>query len=124
MEKLKKWIFITLLFVIAFLFVASFLCHSSRFKILNTICLLFGMAGILQLEIAGLFKYLCSDLERIQNETNSDIATSHIVRQIYDMPIKSEHLLDIQYYLFSEKEIGFYLAMIGLVLQIILIWAS
>lgn len=124
MDKLKKWIFITLLFAIAFLFIAAFLCNNFRFKILNTICLLSGMAGVLQLEIAGLFKDLRSELERIQVETKSEIAPSHISRQVYDMPIKSEYLLDIQYYLFSEKEVGFYLTIFGLVLQMILIWAS
>lgn len=123
MSKFKKWILIILIFIIVFLFLASFPCSNFRFKFLNTACILFGMAGILQLEIAGLFKDLRSELERIQEETSSDIASSHIVRQMYDMPIKSEYLLDIQHCLFSEKSIGFYLTMCGLTLQAILIWA-
>jgi len=90
-------------------------------KWISTASVLFGLAGIVQLDISGLFEHW---LERYGDEEKYPSGPpSHITRQIIaiddpDTPMRS-WLRNIA---FTDKRTGFYLIILGGALQLFSIW--
>ncbi|HAT3864062.1 TPA: hypothetical protein I8652_001651 [Legionella pneumophila] len=93
-------------------------------KISNSLPVLFSLAGLIQLEVAGLFEYidyLGNELEKIYDESGR--VPSNITRAIYEYynpepTVKA--FINNQLYL--NKRVGFYLLLIGGLIQLFTIW--
>jgi hypothetical protein len=93
---------------------------ASPSKWLSTSGLLFDIAGIVQLEISGLFDKLFEQYNDVEKYPFGP--PSNITRQIIDDPARP-FTTGLRNWLFFEHRLGFYLIVLGCALQLAGVWA-
>ncbi len=114
-----------MIFIIIPIFCILAIFYPTR-KISNSLSILFSLAGLIQLEVTGLFEYVdyfSKELEKIYDE--SGLTPSNITRAIheyYNPEPTLKAFIDNQ--LYFNKRFGFYLLLIGGVIQLFITWLA